>query len=73
MLLEYGGQKVMRLVMPLASVEEEPFDSEDEELGVRGSELEAQADHPGRGVQKAQGKGLHLQVALIDIRHLALI
>ena len=36
----------MRLVMPLASVEEEPFDSEDEELGVRGSALEVQADHP---------------------------
>lgn len=58
---------VMSMVMPLAELEEEPFDGEDEELGVRGSELEVEADRSCRGVQNTQGKGLHPHVALINI------
>ena len=44
------------------------LDGKDEELGVRGSELELQADRSCWGVQNTQGKGLHLHVALINIR-----
>lgn len=39
--LRFGGQMVTRMVMPLASVGKEHFESEDEELGVGGSGLEA--------------------------------
>ena len=44
------------------------LDGKDEELGVRGSELEVEADGSCWGVQNTQGKGLHPHVALINIR-----